>query len=180
MRYVTDALVDLHGEQPWFGSRMNVWTTGLLQCLAIDSTSTHIAAGDTSGQIIIWSGLQNAAAAAAAGVTLDARTAGMTVATIHWHAHPVGALAFSSDGLYLLSGGREAVLVIWQLQTLKRTYLPRLGGPITHISPCVHDGARYAVSQEHNAIRMVALSTMQVCLELSGSGSYIVELYRIG
>lgn len=31
--------------------------------------------------------------------------------TVHWHAHPVGALCFSTDGTLLLSGGQEAVLV---------------------------------------------------------------------
>lgn len=31
--------------------------------------------------------------------------------TVHWHAHPVGALCFSADGTLLLSGGEEAVLV---------------------------------------------------------------------
>ena len=31
--------------------------------------------------------------------------------TVHWHAHPVGALAFSRDGAYLLSGGVESVVV---------------------------------------------------------------------
>ena len=31
--------------------------------------------------------------------------------TVHWHAHAVGALCFSADGRFLLSGGQEAVLV---------------------------------------------------------------------
>lgn len=31
--------------------------------------------------------------------------------TMHWHAHAVGALCFSADGRFLLSGGQEAVLV---------------------------------------------------------------------
>ena len=31
--------------------------------------------------------------------------------TVHWHAHPVGALCFSADGTLLLSGGQEGVLV---------------------------------------------------------------------
>jgi NET1-associated nuclear protein 1 (U3 small nucleolar RNA-associated protein 17) len=137
----------------------------------VDSTSNHIAAGDVTGRIVIWSGLAAAAAASAAGGPVDARNAGMTMATLHWHAHSVGALAFSHDGLYLLSGGQEAVLVIWQLETLKNTFLPRLGGPITHISRCVHDAARYAVCQENNAVRMVALSTMLVRPSALGSRS---------
>ena len=37
--------------------------------------------------------------------------ASVPVMTVHWHAHPVGALCFSADGTLLLSGGEEAVLV---------------------------------------------------------------------
>ena len=39
--------------------------------------------------------------------------AGLPRETLHWHAHAVGALAFGADaqGVYLLSGGQEAVLV---------------------------------------------------------------------
>jgi NET1-associated nuclear protein 1 (U3 small nucleolar RNA-associated protein 17) len=136
----------------------------LSQCVAFDSTNTHIAAGDVSGRIIIWTGLDAAAEANRGGQQSDHRTGGMSIATIHWHAHPVGALCFSQDGLYLLSGGREAVLVIWQLQTLKKTFLPRLGGPISHITAFPNDPAKYAICQENNAVRLVAVSTMQVRL----------------
>ena len=35
----------------------------------------------------------------------------LVCSTMHWHAHAVGALCFSPDGNFLLSGGQEAVLV---------------------------------------------------------------------
>ncbi|OEH78287.1 wd g-beta repeat-containing protein [Cyclospora cayetanensis] len=55
---------------------------------------------------------------------------------LHWHAHAVSSLAFSSDGLVLLSGGEEGVLVMWQLQqNFSKQFVPRLGAPILHISP---------------------------------------------
>lgn len=41
----------------------------------------------------------------------DIRDADLAKETLHWHAGPVNSLAFSPDGTYLLSGGREAVLV---------------------------------------------------------------------
>jgi NET1-associated nuclear protein 1 (U3 small nucleolar RNA-associated protein 17) len=78
----------------------------------------------------------------------------------HWHAHPVGALGFSSDGAYLLSGGRENTLVIWQLQTMRRTYLPRLGGNICHIGNCPGDAALFVVGQADNAVRIVSIAQM--------------------
>jgi WD40 repeat protein len=45
--------------------------------------------------------------------------------TVHWHPSPVGCLAFSPDGVYLLSGGAEQVLVMWQLENSKPKFLPR-------------------------------------------------------
>jgi WD40 repeat protein len=45
--------------------------------------------------------------------------------TVHWHASPVGCLSFSPDGVYLLSGGAEQVLVMWQLEGSKPKFLPR-------------------------------------------------------
>lgn len=42
---------------------------------------------------------------------LQRSRASVPVTTVHWHAHPVGALCFSADGSLLLSGGEEAVLV---------------------------------------------------------------------
>jgi NET1-associated nuclear protein 1 (U3 small nucleolar RNA-associated protein 17) len=33
------------------------------------------------------------------------------------HAHIVRSMAFTKDGSYLVSGGEEAVLVIWQITT---------------------------------------------------------------
>ncbi|PHJ21984.1 wd g-beta repeat-containing protein [Cystoisospora suis] len=54
---------------------------------------------------------------------------------LHWHAHAVTSLAFSSDGLILFSGGEEGVLVLWYIkQAFQRQFLPRLGSPILHIS----------------------------------------------
>ncbi|KAK9841067.1 hypothetical protein WJX84_000312 [Apatococcus fuscideae] len=72
------------------------------------------------------------------------------------------------DGIYLLSGGSEAVLVIWQLETGKRNYLPRLGGPLTSIEPCGADPALYAVCQADNTIRVVNLATMTVTCSIHG------------
>lgn len=56
------------------------------------------------------------------------RQATPPLTTVHWHTGPVGALCFSSDGVSLLSGGREGVLVIWQLENNRSNYLPRWVG----------------------------------------------------
>lgn len=57
--------------------------------------------------------------------------------THHWHASAVSSLSFSQDGMTLFSGGEEAVLVIWHIRSKAasdKSYFPRLGAPITHLS----------------------------------------------
>jgi NET1-associated nuclear protein 1 (U3 small nucleolar RNA-associated protein 17) len=54
--------------------------------------------------------------------------------TLHWHAHAVSSIAFTPNGAYLLSGGEESVLVIWQLRTGQKEFVPRVGAPINTIS----------------------------------------------
>ena len=86
-----------------------------------------MAAGDVSGRIHLWNAFGAALAAAAGaspgsastqpgqpgqtGKKRDIRDANLAKETLHWHAAAVNSLAFSTDGTYLLSGGREAVLV---------------------------------------------------------------------
>ncbi|KAL6773961.1 hypothetical protein ACKKBG_A23240 [Auxenochlorella protothecoides x Auxenochlorella symbiontica] len=89
-------------------------------------------------------------------------------ATVHWHAQAVGALAFSADGTYLFSGGREAVLVVWDFASARRTYLPRLGGALVGICACPADAARLALRQADNTLRVVNVATMKVEASVMG------------
>lgn len=50
-----------------------------------------------------------------------------------WHIDAVGALSFTKENNYLISGGREKVLVFWQIESDKLQFLPRLNGPIEAI-----------------------------------------------
>ncbi|OAD67237.1 hypothetical protein PHYBLDRAFT_85784 [Phycomyces blakesleeanus NRRL 1555(-)] len=76
------------------------------------------------------------------------------LSVLHWHHLPVKALRFMGDGTYLMSGGEEAVLVIWQLETDLKQFLPRLGGSITsiNISP---NHKYYSVGLADNSIRLI-------------------------
>ena len=67
------------------------------------------------------------------------------LSTWHWHANAVGALMFSEDGAYVLSGGEEAVLVLWQVETGVKQFLPRMGAPIRYIAG-MPDPTLFAVS----------------------------------
>lgn len=168
--------------------------TKAITCVAVSPDGGKVAAGDATGRILIWHDVAATLAARTADLAAQkarAREATTTTdaaaapggydtedeamdlveppaATVHWHAHAVGALAFSLDGKYLLSGGQEAVLVIWDVGSGRRAYLPRLGGPLTGVSPCPSDPALYAVRQADNTLRLINAATMAVGASVHG------------
>lgn len=79
--------------------------------------------------------------------------------TLHWHRNPVGSVKWSLDGSYIISGGQETVLVLWQHQTSKKQFLPHLTSAIDGvvISP---SGTSYAVQLADNSV--VVLSTAEL------------------
>ncbi|KAF8216066.1 WD40 repeat-like protein [Mycena galopus ATCC 62051] len=102
-----------------------------LTCLAFHPTDDYFATGDENGNIRLWYCLGDQQPVKPVGVEKKTQTT-----ALHWHAHAVSSLVFTSNGAYLLSGGEESVLVIWQLHTGKREFLPRIGSPIKTISVC--------------------------------------------
>lgn len=116
----------------------------VLTCLAFHPTENYFATGNVRGQIRMWYGVLED------GDVLDTATKGgaqrkgkgaevvpageAPTAVFHWHAHPVASLAFTPNGAYLLSGGEEAVVVLWQLHTGHQEYVPRVGAPILTLS----------------------------------------------
>ena len=102
-----------------------------LTCLAFHPTEEYFATGDAKGNIRLWYCLNDGLSSVASGVEKRAQTT-----SFHWHAHAVSSIAFTPNGAYLLSGGEECVLVIWQLHTGKKEFVPRMGAPISSISIC--------------------------------------------
>ena len=100
-----------------------------LTCLAFHPTEEYFATGDVKGNIRIWYCLNESLPVSVRGVEKKAQTT-----TLHWHAHAVSSIAFTPNGAYLLSGGEESVLVIWQLRTGRKEFVPRVGAPINTIS----------------------------------------------
>ncbi|KAK9827341.1 hypothetical protein WJX81_007552 [Elliptochloris bilobata] len=152
------ATVDRHSLHVWSAERPEqrivLHTTKRLTCVALDANEKRVAAGDASGRISVWHGFAPAVAAAFpedAAAPMEGIEAGP-----------------APQGVYLLSGGQEAVLVAWQLDTGKRTYLPRLAGPLTAISPVARDAARYVLTQADNTLRLVNLATMRVECSVHG------------
>ena len=174
-------------EREGFGKRraLRMHHTKAISCVAVSPDGLRVAAGDVTGRILIWHDLNRAfeamASTEAASKGKDAWNSGELqddegfveheeppAASVHWHAHAVGCLSFSTDGRYLLSGGEEAVLVLWDVQTSGRAYLPRLGGPLTGMSPCPDDPARYCLRQSDNTLRVVNIASMMIECSIHG------------
>lgn len=86
---------------------------------------------------------------------------------LHWHREAVSALKFSKDGNYLISGGAETVLVLWQLDTGSKQFLPHLTSQIECIvvSP---EGDRYAIQMGDNSIMVLNTSELKPIANFAG------------
>ncbi|KIJ66298.1 hypothetical protein HYDPIDRAFT_174438 [Hydnomerulius pinastri MD-312] len=99
----------------------------VLTCFAVHPSEDYFATGDAKGVVRLWYCL-DPNLVKVVGVEKKSQTS-----TLHWHAHAVSSVAFTTNGAYLLSGGEESVLVIWQLHSGKREFVPRVGSPIKNI-----------------------------------------------
>ncbi|KAL3457634.1 hypothetical protein BJX64DRAFT_280480 [Aspergillus heterothallicus] len=78
---------------------------------------------------------------------------------LHWHRDSVTAVHWSRDGNYLISGGHESVMVLWQLDTGRKQFLPHLSSPICNIIVS-SSGNSYGVKLADN--RVVVLSAREL------------------
>lgn len=79
-------------------------------------TDKLFATGDKSGRVRVWKG-QNVF------------TEG------HWHSLPIEAMAFTLDGVHLLTGGGEGVIVKWDAKTMQKlAMVPRIGSSLIGIT----------------------------------------------
>jgi len=109
-----------------------------VSCVPCDFFAT----GSSSGKIALWHALSEAQWTTFAELATRTPGVGLPCPTSlsHWHSHAVADLTFTRNGSHLLSGGEEAVLVLWRLEDFSgigldsKTFLPRLGTPISSIS----------------------------------------------
>ncbi|KAF9292637.1 hypothetical protein BGZ68_000041 [Mortierella alpina] len=125
-----------------------------ITCLAFHPTEGCIATGDERGRITLWYCF---------GKNVDRPV----TTTLHWHAHKVAAITFTADGTYLLSGGEESVLVIWQLQSGFKQFLPRLGSEIKHITVSPDQGL-YAIGQQDNSVNIIRSVDLKIKTVIQG------------
>lgn len=86
---------------------------------------------------------------------------------LHWHSSAVSTLRFALNGQYLLSGGSEGVLVLWQLSTSNRQFLPRVARTIDSIAVS-STSKYYALKIDDNTIKIIAASTLKLQADVVG------------
>ena len=86
---------------------------------------------------------------------------------LHWHRNAVLAVKWSMDGNYLISGGQETVLILWQLDSGRKDTLPHLGASIESIvvSP---GGSSYGIRLADNSAMILSTSDMRPSFSVSG------------
>ncbi|KAJ1922353.1 NET1-associated nuclear protein 1 [Mycoemilia scoparia] len=127
--------------------------TERLSTVSFHPTQPLVAVGDWRGRINFMYCL----------VSLDKNTINHNVSkrALHWHARKVNSVAFTEDGNFMLSGGQEGVLVIWQLGTENRTFISRLGADIVGVTAS-QDQLYYAVTLSDNTVRVYSALNLKL------------------
>ncbi|KAI1631657.1 WD domain-containing protein [Biscogniauxia mediterranea] len=85
----------------------------------------------------------------------------------HWHRRAVHAVKWSRDGNYIISGGSESTLVLWQLDTQKMDFLPHLSAVIENIVVSAR-GAAYVLHLSDNSAMILSTTEMKPTTYVSG------------
>ncbi|KAI0976671.1 WD40-repeat-containing domain protein [Xylaria arbuscula] len=85
----------------------------------------------------------------------------------HWHRKAVHAVKWSRDGNYILSGGSESTLVLWQLDTLKKDFLPHLSATVENIVVSKR-GSAYVLHLDDNSAMILSTAEMKPITYISG------------
>ncbi|XP_077244588.1 transducin/WD40 repeat-like superfamily protein isoform X2 [Tasmannia lanceolata] len=158
-----------------------------LTALAFHPTERLVAGGDATGRILIWRGFgkrnftQNERLFSRGKVRNEEERPGVrddddadSCSTWHWHPTEVKFLSFSSDGAYLYSGGREGVLVVWQLDTGKKKFLPRIGSALLYFKDSP-DPSFSSISCADNQIHLLKMPSMEILMSIAGIKVQVYE-----
>jgi NET1-associated nuclear protein 1 (U3 small nucleolar RNA-associated protein 17) len=78
----------------------------------------------------------------------------------HWHRNEVLTVKWSLDGNYIISGGHETVMVIWQLDTGQQQFLPHLSATIQTLAVS-NAGSAYAVQLADNSVMVLSTAELE-------------------
>ncbi|KAI4665084.1 uncharacterized protein J4E79_003384 [Alternaria viburni] len=93
---------------------------------------------------------------------------------LHWHRDAVGSVKWSLDGNYIISGGDETVLTIWQLATGQPQHLPHLSAAIENVvvSPT---GSAYALTLANNSVIVLSTTELEARTNIIGIQSRRID-----
>ncbi|TGZ83749.1 WD40 repeat-like protein [Ascodesmis nigricans] len=127
-------------------------------------TGGHVVVGDSHGVIYVFhdvlAGLDNS------------KKEEIVPRKLHWHRGAVASVKWTLEGEYIISGGEETVLVLWQLETGHKQFLPHLGSPIQNIvvSP---QGTSYAVALADNSVMSLSTTELTPTANVAGIQSIV-------
>jgi len=86
---------------------------------------------------------------------------------LHWHRNVVHTVKWSPGQNYVVSGGDETVLVIWQLDTHQKQFLPHLSTSILNltVSPT---GSAYALRLGDNSVMILSTADLLPSTNITG------------
>ncbi|KIV97075.1 hypothetical protein PV10_00870 [Exophiala mesophila] len=86
---------------------------------------------------------------------------------LHWHRTAVNTVKWSRDKNYLISGGAETVLVVWQLDTNQKQFLPHLSTSILNLSVSAK-GSEYVLRLADNSVMVLSTGDLLPSANISG------------
>ncbi|KAK2754741.1 hypothetical protein FQN54_006874 [Arachnomyces sp. PD_36] len=130
------------------------------------SSVVDVIVGESQGSLLIYNDILNTLYQIEQGREVDAKS-GLISSRLHWHRNAVKTVRWSRDGNYIISGGVETVLVLWQLDTGRKQFLPHLSSQICNItvSPV---GDSYAVKLADNSVMVLATSNLRPITSING------------
>lgn len=144
------------------------------QSKALRVPVVDVAVGDVRGAIFIHDDLLSNLMLAESGPIEGQPVVNLMPRKLHWHRKTVQSVKWSRDSNYLISGGSETVMVLWQLDTGKHQFLPNMTAAIRNIvvSPV---GSSYAVRLGDNSTMVLSTAELVPTANISGLQARVIK-----
>ncbi|KAK3679129.1 NET1-associated nuclear protein 1 [Recurvomyces mirabilis] len=126
-----------------------------------------LAIGQPEGQIHLYTDMSSLFALKSSSTPISSPDSLPAPRVLHWHRTSPSTIKFSPDGNYLVSGGAETVLVLWQLATGKQQFLPHLGAEVQQLG-ISKAGDRYAVLLGDNSVIVLSSGELKAVAQIGG------------
>ncbi|KAI9668978.1 MAG: hypothetical protein M1829_005206 [Trizodia sp. TS-e1964] len=132
-----------------------------------EHVSVDVVVGDIKGVIYVYHDLLNNIIQQLGDIRNPRERVNFYSSRLHWHREAVRSAKWSLDGNYIISGGFETVLSLWQLDTNRQQFLPHLASIIDSVvvSP---RGSSYAVKLADNSVIILSTSQLQPTSSIPG------------